>query len=662
MRRCLLSLCVASVVVVRLRAEEPSSSTNQPLPEVVVTAVRLPEEQVPLDKYPANVTVLTRKDIESSPSPTLPELLRQQVGLISLDTVGMGQFGNISLRGFGERTGALILVDGVRVNDAGDSTLPYLWNTIPLDQIQRVEIIRGGASTTYGEGAIGGVINIITEKPANKPLNVEVGGAGGNLGYYDGHISLSGRTNWFDYVVSGDRREWDGWREASAYRSWTALVKPGFDTPAGRFTFSYNYHQETVENPDVLTRAQFDSDPQQRGPNGPFVFDNTIQRGSLDYFKELDNWTLLGKVFGQEFDTDSTSGFGKGHVEQPNYGATVQATWSAEFFGHANGLTIGAEAIQQDFRSTFSGGFVTRADNWTTSGFAQDNLAITEKLHLIAGIRFDHRHWDVVALSPFSPSIHQPKDADVWSPKGGLTYEICDRVSSWVTVSRSFRLPSGFDIGTAGATPGQLFFANPSIDPVDARAVEVGLRSERWRYLGGSLAYYYSKVHNDILFNPFTFQNENFDSIRHGVELALNSRPVEWFDFYFNAAYTDARFDGGAFDGNRLPLVPEWQLSGGGHWHPVKPCTITLEAVYVNGQIANNDVNNGFGDNEYTVVNTRADYRWRNVTMYAAVNNLLDNRYQAFPTVFTDFMTLAQTRRFNPAPGINFQVGARLSF
>jgi iron complex outermembrane receptor protein len=255
--------------------------------------------------------------------------------------------------------------------------------------------------------------------------------------------------------------------------------------------------------------------------------------------------------------------------------------------------------------------------------------------------------------------VKEPKHSDVWSPKAGFTYEIIEQVSSWFTVSRSFRLPSGFDIGAAGSSPGQLFFANPDIEPVEANTVEGGIRSDRWKYLGGSLAYYYSEVHDDILFDPFTFMNENFDSIRQGVELAMNSRPVEWIDFYFNTTYTDAHFDSGPYNGERLPLVPEWQLSGGAHWRPWRPFTLTLEALYVEGQIANNDVNNDFVANDYTVVNTRADYRWRNALLYVQVNNIFDERYQSYPAVNAGS---PQQRRYNPAPGINFQVGTKITF
>ncbi len=646
-----------------------SGTTTNQMKEVVVTATRLPGEQTTLKTFPAHVTVISTNEIANSPAISLTDLLRQQVGLSVVDTVGFGQFGSVSLRGFGERTGALVLIDGVRVNDAGDSTNPFLWNSMPVPNIERVEVIHGGASTTYGEGAIGGVMNIITKKPSAEPIEVTATAAGGNLGYYTGHLGLSGTVAPFDYVFSGNRQEWNGWRDNSGYRGWAVMARPSWESEAGRFTLGYNYHEQHAENPGVLTPSQFASDPRQAGA-ATFEFDNRIHRAHLDGKWDFDSdWSVLGKVYGQSFDTDSASLFGKGRIEQPNYGTTWQTTWRRDIDGRDNMLTLGIEAIQQDFRSVFDTGlfgvFTTEADNWTMSVFANDTIQLTPRLTLVGGIRFDYREWDIAVLSnppsPFSPDIIRTRHANVWSPKIGFTYELMERTTSWLSLSRSFRLPSGFDIGTAGSTPGELFYANPEVDPVQANTVDVGVRSDRCPYLGGSLVYFYSWVNDDILFNPFTFQNENFDSIRQGVELRLISRPAQWLDLYYNTAWINAAFDGGVYDGNHLPLVPEWQLSGGVNIRPIPALQLTLETLHVRGQTLTNDLRNDFKRNQYTVLNAKARYQWKQLTVFAAVNNLLDRLYETFPSVQTDFLG-NQERRHNPAPGINFQIGATVVF
>ena len=661
MRSFVLSSCLAVVAVTG--AALADSTTNR-LPEVVVTAARLPEEQMPVMKMPANVTVIDRAQIAASPSSTLPELLRQQVGLVAVDTVGFGGgAGNLVLRGFGERAGAVILVDGVRVNDAGDATSPFLWNSVPLDSIERIEVIRGGASTIYGECAAGGIINIITKQPSAQPVTATATVAGGNLGYYSADLEGSLTQSNFDCYVSANRQEWNGWRDFSAFRGWSAIVKPSVDTVIGKFTLGYYLHDETTENPGDISAAQFVANPRQSGYTT--LFESRENRGNLDYFKALDNGlTLVGKVYGQDYNTTSTSAFWLDKVQQPNYGGTLQVSYDSDLYTRQNKLTVGAELVQQDFVSAGGDSFGDvswmRADNWTVSVFGQDTYQLTPQLSVSTGVRYDHREWALnVIQAGFVNSTNQfPKFADVWSPKATLTYEFAEKIATWLSLSRSYHLPTGFDIGTASTIVGQPFIANPNIQPSISNEIELGLRYQRYKLLGGSLTYYYTHTHDDILFNPAKFENENFNVNRQGVELTLTSQPVDWIDFYYTTAFVDARYDGGAFSGNNVPLVPEWQLTGGANWRPSKNWQFTLEGVHVRDQVAINDVNNVSARNQYVVLNAKATYRWNRFTVFTKVNNLLNRVYETYPAY--SYSTGAQF--YNPVAGINFQAGATVTF
>jgi len=303
----------------------------------------------------------------------------------------------------------------------------------------------------------------------------------------------------------------------------------------------------------------------------------------------------------------------------------------------------------------------TIADHWTVSVFAQDALTLLPQLTATAGLRYDHRQWDIDVTDNFGTDLQGDRRADVWSPKLGLTYEFAEQIQGWVTGSRSYRLPSGYDIGTPAATYDALFYSNPEVEPVVANTVEAGVRVNRWKLLSGSVAGYYSHVTDDIVYNPFTFQNENFDGNRAGGEFTVRSQPVAWADLYYTTAYTDSRFAGGAYDGNRLPLVPEWQLTGGVNVRPCRGLQLTLEAVYVSGQVASGDLHNEFATNEYVVCNAKAKYKWQWVTTFVAINNIFDELYETFPTVKTDWFG-NQTREYNAAAGINFQAGVTIAF
>jgi len=268
-------------------------------------------------------------------------------------------------------------------------------------------------------------------------------------------------------------------------------------------------------------------------------------------------------------------------------------------------------------------------------------------------VRFDHR--STFLTVPFAvPAFTGDKENNVWSPKGSLNWEFAEKSSAWISLSQAYRLPSANDVVSADAR----FTSNASLVPVNARTVEFGVRSQRDARLGGSLAYYHSWVDDDIFSDPATFGNNNADAIRRGVELTLNSQPAEWAELDFSATWSDAHFTAGTYAGQQQVLVPDWQLTGGVNLRPAAGWLWRIETVYVTGQRRFNDLPNALSQNTYTVVNTKLSYQWKNLTIYAAVNNLFDRLYEQFPT----FNTFAGALRHNPAPGLNFQLGVTATF
>jgi outer membrane cobalamin receptor len=153
------------------RALAASSAVETPgapvrLEPVVVSAGRV--EQA-LQDVPSNVTVLTRDDIERSAARTVDDLLRQIPGFSlfrrSSSLVANPTTQGVSLRGIGPSgvSRTLVLLDGVPLNDPFGGWV--CWSKVPLESIERIEVVRGGGSALYGNYALGGVINIVTRKP-----------------------------------------------------------------------------------------------------------------------------------------------------------------------------------------------------------------------------------------------------------------------------------------------------------------------------------------------------------------------------------------------------------------------------------------------------------------------------------------------------------------
>jgi outer membrane receptor protein involved in Fe transport len=644
-----------------------SAQTNDALelelPVVEVTAARAPNDLKPLSKMAANVSVIDRDQIASSPSFTLGDLLRTQSGFALFDTSsGFGaHLSGFGLRGFGEKAGTLVLIDGVVANEAGGGGV--FWNAVPLDNIERVEIIRGGAATVYGAGAVGGVINIVTRDADERLFGAEIGAAGGGLGYNSGSIRLSGTTNRFDYRVTGSRQEWSGWRDFSHYRDWTTGTELGVTTAIGRFAVTYDYHTEYSENPGVLTGAQYADDPKQAAPGvfSRFAFDDELHRGALSYSAKFENgWQLNASLYHQNYETDFITFSGNG--SETSSGGFAQATYDSTILGRENSLTFGAEGRRQTFTQGF-GSAPSDYDSTTLGSFVKDSLSITPTTTLSGALRFDHHEAalrNIFTAFP-APTFSGNRENSVWSPNVSLIQQVARETEAWVSYSQSYRFPSYNDV--ISATP--IFVSNPGLIPLNARTVEGGIRTRADTRLSGSLAVFHSWIDNDIFTDPalgFGFSgNSNNDAIRQGVELSLNSRISDSVELFANTAYINATFDGGAYDGNRQVLVPEWQFVSGMNLRISKRVQFTLENLYLTGQVRVNDAVNGQSRNLYNIVNARLAYRARKYTAFLAINNLLNRSYEQSPSTTLPGLG-PQTLAHNPAPGLSFQIGMKAAF
>ena len=149
-------------------------------PEVVVTASRVAQT---VDATLADVSVITREDIDSSATRDISDLLRLQAGVDIARTGGPGSQTSVFLRGTNNNH-VLVLIDGIRVAALG--TGAFTWETLPLDSIERIEIVRGPRASYWGSDAIGGVVQIFTRKLAGPRASLGYGTYGdtnANVGY-----------------------------------------------------------------------------------------------------------------------------------------------------------------------------------------------------------------------------------------------------------------------------------------------------------------------------------------------------------------------------------------------------------------------------------------------------------------------------------------------
>jgi vitamin B12 transporter len=242
-------LIVAGLGLVQLAllGNKAVAQEAQNLNEVVITTTKNDQKQSQTGKV---VTVITSEELARSSGRNLAELLNQQAG-ITIGGVGSnaGKDKSLFFRGAGSAY-AVILVDGILVTDPSGNGGAFDLRMFSIDQIERIEILRGGQSTIYGSDAVAGVVNIITKKSGKKGNNVYGVASAGSYNSYKGTIGLSSKVDAFTYNLSYSHFKTDGISEAAnPVGNTQAFDKDGLKQDALNANFSLQLDKRLSVNP-----------------------------------------------------------------------------------------------------------------------------------------------------------------------------------------------------------------------------------------------------------------------------------------------------------------------------------------------------------------------------------------------------------------------------
>jgi iron complex outermembrane receptor protein len=253
-----LRLALLPLVLCAALPAWPQSS----LQPVLVTATRFPE---PAASLPLGVSVITAQEIEASGAATVNEALMRVLGVVGRqDFFGGGEY-NLDLRGFGPAADSnqLVIVDGLRVSEAdlGGTRLAG----IPIESVERIEVLRGSGAVLYGEGATGGVIVITTKAGGGKERRngASVYAGAGSFGLRDLRAGATLAGGGFSLDASTQKRESDNHRENFRSRTDAAAVTGQWANEWLRFGARLSRDSLDTGLPGALSPAQYDADPRQ---------------------------------------------------------------------------------------------------------------------------------------------------------------------------------------------------------------------------------------------------------------------------------------------------------------------------------------------------------------------------------------------------------------
>jgi iron complex outermembrane receptor protein len=627
----------------------------------------------------ASTSVITAEDLARSPSTTIQELLSQEVGVQTISTASgkNGAGTTVDLRGFGATavSNTLILLNGRRLTDIDLSGIDL--STIPRNSIARIEITRGNSGAVlYGDGAVGGVINIITKTGVAQPPSGRVEAGFGSFNQRELNASAMASQGAFAASAFGNAVNSDGYRVNDYVRQRNAVGDLRYIGAEGSAWFNISGDDQHLGLPGArlvtTTSSQLDSD--RRGATTPNAFSSKTG-GSLtlgasrmigssvelivDGNLRRKDQTIFSSLFG--FDTSDIRGLTTSSV-------TPRANINTQLFGAPTKITTGIDYYNSSLEAKRSVALsdppfhTYNLNQQSTAVYWQQTVGVLPTTDISFGARLQQTRlsardrYDPTAPGGAFDAQATPLDSVEMQRALHLGFE--HRFSPMLAVfgrlARSFRTPNVDERIGVNAFP-----VDFNLKTQTSRDIEGGLRG-RFGPLEWQSSVYAMELNNEILFIPFPpiGANINLDPTRRvGVENSATLRLSDALRLKGGVTYTRATFREGIYAGNDIPLVSRWTGNLGLTWDVYQKLAVFDAVVrYVGERRMDNDQAN-FQPliPAHTTVDVRLGGEYRNFFWAASVQNLFNilyfdyavassatfGRYNAYPLAGRTYMVKA---------------------
>lgn len=597
----LILLSVSFPAVPDSLSNKKAADTLAPVEVIVVTATRSKRR---ISETPASVSVITKSEIKASPAKTIEDLLSTQtnVQLRRPVAIGEGVPSDISIRGIPGALAAsrtLILVDGIPTNASGTPFL--IVNEVPMEAIERIEIVRGPNSSLYGANALGGVVNIMTQEGYGKPngsvvaetsypftaanmygpnnrLLTKVLDSSVKMAYWNINGTVNGGTDKTSFLVS------TGYRTIGNYLLRDSALAKKYTAEALVRNINHDYEEFRL-----LGKAKF------------YTSDNNSLSLHIRFFKSTLGFGVTKLITPDSLDVETkgqkfligpqlkislsdkvllrAGAFYRNFIgEFQNEGTDsaykrVQSYWKSQTNdgqiesqiiitpGPSNVITTGFELLSNnaDFGATMNPitkeilplSYPTNKGIINGAGYIQDELKLLDKrLNMVPVIRMDYH-------STFGI---------VFSPKLGINYKVLEQLRFRTSIGQSFRAPSLAELymPPLEVNPSFMLRSNRLLKPEYLWGADGGFEALLCKSLTLKIDVFYNKMKDMVSQALIRDSAETYVSHRNisrawseGIENELQWRPIPWFWFSANTCFQNS-FDETYYQ--KLDYVPDYTL------------------------------------------------------------------------------------------------------
>lgn len=583
---------------------------------IIVTATRLGGEQAG-----SNVSIMDAETISARNPGSVVDLLRGFPGLFVQQSGGRGSVVSIFTRG-AKPNFTLVLLDGVKANDPTNTRGgSYDFSTLDLNDISRIEFVRGPASAVYGSDAVGGVINIISRRGGDH-LEAGLKAEGGSFdyariaGHVSGPIGAATANLGLSYTDNGMPVEGSSLKGTSLDGSLTLPELAGAVISFnGRFGSSIaTSFPDSSGGPRLAVRRSLDHRDIQEGVFGAHAL------------RDIAGWWSMALDYGfYERGSDATSPGVAPSAQTPSgipangdkaRFTRQQVTWTNRLsvlpgLDAAVGVDMQAEHGVDDGFLLFGPSripthFAVNRTLW--AGFAEARYQLTPALTLSGSGRYD----DTGDTNHFSPQLR----ADYALADWGTQFQV-----SW---AKAYKLPSFYALGNP-------IVGDPTLRPEEAENFEGGFTQRLWDFGQWKVEAYATNYRDLIDFRPGAVPKLVNLSIAHvrGFETSLElttQTPMGSLTATPRLSYTNAR---NQLTGASLRDVPSWLAGGTLIWKPDPAWDVSLDINHVGGMVDNSVPTGDVNLRGHARADLAVTYRvLPNLGLHLGVDNLFDERYE----------------------------------
>lgn len=595
-------------------AQEDKNTKNQgynevALEKIVVTPSRIEESYNSLSR---KVDVVNSKEIEDSLSNDLSDVLTDMDSVNVISYGGLGALKTLEMRG-STSAQVLVMVDGRPINSPRDGQADL--SGIPLDNIDRIELMQGPASSLYGSSAMGGTVNIITKTPPKAGTETEAFSSFGTFRTYTERLSQGAKISKFGYIIDGGYQSSAGFRDNSEFNSKDFNAKFEYRlTDNNKLSLNSGFYKNKVGVPGKINSPDIDN-----------------KQAKLNNFLDL-NWNLkFDKTSALSLKTYNNHDRLEFMENSTTYAKSIHTTT-------ARGYNLQYNKKLFDFYQLIGGfNYVTNINDSTESAkhkytvaaaYLDNQLDLFENLNLNLGLRLDD-------YSNFGTKIN---------PSLNAMYKFNDNNKLHAMIAQSFRVPTFNDLYWPESTYTK---GNPDLVPEKGITGEIGIESKINKYISSGLTYYRSDYNELIKWgtqgNVSTPMNIG-SAVINGIELNNTFYLPCNFELGLNYDFLMAKNDK---SNKYLPYQPKHKVNFSLQYKDSKDLIIKLKCDFTDKRF--DDFNNNIKVKRFYTLGVNASKKFNPLlTCYGAIDNLLDKKYQ--------------TKSGYPMPGFSITGGVKLEF